>query len=235
MSREIAEDFVNLGVFIEEFNLSGIAKNSELLERMKPMHKKLFALMTFVAELEQKNTELKVLSPDGLNYLKESVSDMGQALFCWIQGAYKPANLILRSSIETYVRAIAGQNNKDIFTEKSVYIVFDMAKESSYFNAEMSREFFDSIHSKYKELCKIVHTGSAASMSHISALKTFPIFSTIEAQSVCRDFVIISTGMLSIIYINFFKFIHTMHPHNQNNLFCSIPKSTKRKVNEIKG
>jgi hypothetical protein len=235
MTREIAQDFVNLATFIDQFNLVNIAKNAELIDIMKPMHKKLFALMTFVAEVEQKNEELNVLSHDGLNFLKESVSDMGQALFCWIQGAYKPANLILRSSIETFVRAIAGQENNEIYSEKNMYRVFEMAQATSYFNSEMCKVFSDTIHSKYKDLCKIVHTGSFAAMAHISALKTFPLFSTKNAQTVCRDFIIISTGMLSIIYINYFNFIHTMHPHNQNNLFCAIPKSTKRKINENLG
>lgn len=229
MTREIAEDFAILETFIGGFNLSNIASNAEIIGKMKPMHKKLFALMTFVAEVDHKNQDSNILSPRSLNYLKESVSDMGQALFCWIQGAYKPANLILRSSIETFVRATAGQENNDIFSEKNMYRVFELAHVTSYFNSEMCNDFLSSIHSTYKELCIIAHTGSFASMAHISALKTFPFFSKKEAQLVYRDFVKISTMMLSIVYVIFFKFIHTMHPHNQLNFLCAIAKNYKKR------
>lgn len=232
MSREIVQDYNTLEEFIKNFSLVSILKNPELKEIMKPMHKKLFALMTFVAEVEYKNAELNILSSDGLNYLKESISDMGQALFCWIQGAYKPSNLILRSSIETFVRAIAGQENLGAFSEKSAYQLFELAKKTSYFNSELCKSFFETIYSKYKDLCEIVHTGSSANMTHISALKTFPNFSSMQAQSVCRDFILISTVMLSVIYINFSKFIHSMHHKNQNNFFRAIPRLTKRKINE---
>lgn len=232
MTREISEDFASLEIFIRDFNLSDVVSADEFIRNMKPMHKKLFSLMTFVAEIEQKNNESQIVTPDGLNYLKESVSDMGQALFCWIQGAYKPANLVLRSSIETFLRAIAGQENIEIFAEKSMYKVFELARLTSFFNSEYCLDFFDKIHSTYKDLCKIVHTADVANMAHISALKTFPLFSIAEAQSFSKDFMKISTMMLSVIYINYFQFIHAMHPKNQQNYFCSIPRATKKLINE---
>lgn len=235
MSREISKDYGSLEVFVGDFNLSNIANEDDFNRKMKPMHKKLFSFMTFVAEIEQKNNELHILTDESLNYLKESVSDMGQALFCWIQGAYKPANLILRSSIETFVKAIAGQEKTEIFSEKSMYRVFELAQDTSFFSSQYCQVFFGSIHSAYKDLCKIAHTANFANMAHISALKTFPLFSAEAAQSFSRDFIKISTMILSVIYVNFFKFIHTMHHKNQLNFFSSIPKATKREINENLG
>jgi hypothetical protein len=232
MTREIVKDFENLLKFIEQYNLKNITSNAELLNILKPMHKKLFAMMTFVAEIDQKNLELNILSESGLNFLKESASDIGQSLFCWIQGAYKPANLILRCSIETFVRAIAGQEKDEIFHEKNVYKVFEIAQTTSCFDSDICKKFFYLIHSKYKNLCEIAHTGNHAAMAHISALKTFPLFSDKHAKNFFQDFNEITTSMISLLYINYFEFIHKMHHHNQNNFFCAIPKSTKRKINE---
>lgn len=235
MSREIAKDYETLECFITQFDLSSIAENGDIFNRLKPMHKKLYSYMTIIAEIEHKNQVLQTLSDESLSYLKESVSDMGQALFCWVQGAYKPANLILRSSIETFIRAIAGQENTEIFLEKSMYRVFEIAQGTSFFSNELSQIFLSNIHSTYKDLCKIVHTADLDNMAHISALKAFPLFSVEKSQSFSRDFMKISTMFMSVIYVNFFKFIHTMHHKNQINFLSSIPIDTKRKINEKLG
>ncbi|MCP4744884.1 MAG: hypothetical protein GY874_01910 [Desulfobacteraceae bacterium] len=235
MTKEISQDFKRLSIFIEQFDLENIANKPEFLNILKPMHKKLFAMMTFIVEVEQKNSELNILSEYSLNYLKESVSDIGQSLFCWIQGAYKPANLILRSSIETFVRAVAGQEKHEIFSEKNAYKIFEIAQTTTCLNSAISKEFFDIIHHRYKDLCKIVHTGNFAVMAHISALRTFPLFANEEAKKVGKDFIDISTGMISLVYINYYKFIHKMHYKNNNNFLCAIPRSTKKKINTEKG
>ena len=127
MTREISADFQILEEFIQKFNLSTIAGNQELLRQIKPMHKKLYSLMTFVVEVSYSNKNGNLFTDNGLRYLKESVSDLGQALFCWIQGAYKPSNLILRSSIETFIKSISGEKEPTIYKEKSMYKVFDIA------------------------------------------------------------------------------------------------------------
>ena len=227
MSREISADFKILTSFIDKFELSIILKEQDLLDNMKPMHKKLFALMTFISEIDQKNDEHKIFSQKGLDYLKESISDMGQSFFCWSQGAYKPSNLILRSSIETFVKAIAGQEDISIYSEKNMYKVFELAKNTNYFSSGYCQPFFAKIYSSYKDLCQVVHTAGLTNMSHISALKTFPLFSKREALSFSKEFIELATQMLCVIYVNFFGFIHIMHHKNQSNFILSIPKGTR--------
>lgn len=234
MSREITADFSSLEAFIRSFNLSSICDEPDLLSSLKPLHKRMFSLMTFVAELDQEKHGEIYISAEGLVYLKESASDLGQALFCWLQGAYKPANLILRSSIETFIKSLAGQENNSVFSEKRVYQVFELASETKYFKGLCSNSF-SNIHSSYKRLCLMAHSAGVANMSHISALKTFPVFSPQEAPKFCNEFVSILNMVLSILYVNFFKFIHTMHHQNFNNFVCSVPKSIKRDFNNNLG
>ena len=95
--------------------------------------------------------------------------------------------------------------------------------------------FYGNIHSSYKDLCKVVHTANFDNMAHVSALKTFPLFSAVQANSFSNDFVKISTMMLSVVYVNFYMFIHRMHHKNQINFISSIPKEIKRKINENLG
>lgn len=144
MSREISDDLKLLEQFIRDFNLSGVSGNQELINKVKPMHKKLYSLMTFVVEVDHVNATQSVISENGLNFLKESISDLGQALFCWIQGAYKPSSLILRSSIETFIKSISGEEILSVYQEKSMYKVFDIAKEISCFKSDFGKTCFTS-------------------------------------------------------------------------------------------
>lgn len=229
MTREIALDFNSLQDFIGAYNLAGLVQ-AEYVAQLKPMHKKLFALMTITAEIEHNNKQNKLFPALSEMYLKESVSDIGQSLFCWVHGAYKPANLILRSGIETFIKAIASQEIPEIVNEKSMYAVFDSARNTSFFSSELGKYYFAKIHQSYKRLCGIVHTAGPSNMANISALKAFPVFSKANATSVCQDVVTILTAIISIMYVCFYKFIPKMHPKNQLNFLSSIPRSTKKKI-----
>ena len=102
MTREITADYNKLECFIKKFKLKIVLKEKQFAKGLKPMHKNLFSLMTFYVELEHNNQSLAIIDKKCLSYLQEAVSDLGQSLFCWIQGAYKPSCFMLRSSIETF-------------------------------------------------------------------------------------------------------------------------------------
>lgn len=231
MSREINQDYESLEKFISEYQLEGVL-NEDFILQLKPIHKRLFALMTITAEIEHHNKTHKVLPTESLIYLKESVSDIGQALFCWVLGAYKPALLIVRSSIETFVKSISFQEIPDILNEKSMYNVFDEARKTSFFSSGLGDYYFQKIHSEYKDLCKTVHSADQSKMAHINALKTFPIFTLKDASNVSKNIVNILTSLISLLYVCFFTFIPLMHPKNQINFLSTIPKSTKQKIND---
>jgi hypothetical protein len=230
MSREIKEDYKNLENFIESYNLKKIKENEELVNFLKPMHKNLFALMTFFVELEYQNKNHSLMDSGSIEYLKESISDMGQSLFCWIQGAYKPSSFLLRSSIETFIKSLAGMEENSIFTEKSMYKVFNIAKNTFFFNNGI--ELYEKIHNSYKLLCEVAHTASMEKMAHISALKTFPLFSKNNATLLSIEFCKLSTAILSLLYINYYSLVCKMHHKNMNNFMKAIPKNIKKTVNE---
>lgn len=59
---------------------------------------------------------------------------------CWTStflvthGCYKGAKLLLRSSIENFIKAVCFDEYPDIVIKKSVYEVFDIAKASMTFS-----------------------------------------------------------------------------------------------------
>ncbi|WP_229636702.1 hypothetical protein, partial [Vibrio parahaemolyticus] len=73
------------------------------------------------------------------------------------------------------VRGLSSIEDQTQLTDKSVYRLFDNAKESNIFNSnETVRLCFNSIHSSYKELWKATHTASTANIENISSLVEYP-------------------------------------------------------------
>lgn len=129
MSKYINEDAEKLTKYFKEFELKNIFLNSEFVDEFKKVHKKTLGYLVIYFEIEKQNKRSKFFQEKAIYYLKESVSDILQSFFCWINGAYKASDLLLRSSIENFNKAIIGNINDDVYTEKSVYKIFDMANK----------------------------------------------------------------------------------------------------------
>lgn len=92
--------------------------NEEFVDEFKKVHKKALGYLVIYSEMEKQNITRRHLDNKALFYLKESVSDVLQSVFAWVNGAYKAADLLLRSSIENFNKAIIGNVNNDVYTEK---------------------------------------------------------------------------------------------------------------------
>lgn len=233
MSRELSADFEKLKKFILDYNLSDNAKKREFDSRLIIMHKKLFGYLTFLSELEFVNSKENLIIEESLIYLKECGSDLAQALFCWINGAYKPATFMLRSSIETFLKGLAGNKDKSIFIEKSMYKVLELAESSSYFN-DIATNYFVVLKDNYRQLCITTHSGDITAFNPLSTLKLLPIYDLKLAKQFSNYYVTILDNMLGTVFMNFYTFIYKMHPYNQINFFETLTNSMKNEVIEFK-
>ena len=118
MSYYIRDDASKLMKYFKSYSLENLFTNSEFGEDYKIVHRKIFGYLVLYCEIENQNMNTKLFSDQALFYLKESVSDILQSLFAWVNGAYKSADLLLRSSIENFNKAIIGNKNIEVFTEK---------------------------------------------------------------------------------------------------------------------
>ena len=128
MSREIPDDFAKLVDFIKEYNLQTVASNREFLKILSQQHKKFYSYLTCVAELTElsKNTSLKPkIVKNQIAFITESCSDIGSTLFVMTHGAYKASKMMLRSSIETFLKGFTLDELTNINLEKSVFNIFD--------------------------------------------------------------------------------------------------------------
>jgi len=124
MSRLIKTDYQLLVKYIESYSLSE-SLTKEYAGSLKPIHKAYLIFIALLGELVEANNNGQVaISKDGMAHLNECLSDVGESIFCWIHGAYKPSMLVARSSIENFVKAVICTNDPSILKKKSVYEIF---------------------------------------------------------------------------------------------------------------
>lgn len=227
MSREITQDFSNLVEFIKGYNLQALSGNTDFLRILSQQHKKFFSYLTCIAELiplAKDNTLSPTISDNQLDFITESCSDIGSALFVMTHGAYKASKMMLRSSIETFHKGFNLDSIPDLDQEKSVFNIFDRVKALPFFANEPQRSLFDTIHQDYKLLCQDTHTAADINMQHITALKYFPTFSINDATQLSDILMRLVSSYNTLICLKYNEHFQKMHHRNKENIIENIPK-----------
>lgn len=235
MSREITEDVAVLTKYLTEFNLGKSVCNPDYINNLKSMHKKAFGFLLFFVELNKQNSEEPVLSKISIRYLNETGSDIIQSLFSWAVGSYKSANMMLRSSIETFLKAIIGNEDDKIYDEKSVYTIFENAKLHSFFTSELGKKKLQIMHSVYRELCMISHSAREIELGTITSLNHLPRYDRDLARKYKSVYHRQIEAMLCMILFNFYRNVLKMHPLNRDTFLSTVTLTTKKEVFDIIG
>lgn len=234
MTREIKGDFDKLVKFINEYNLSKII-DDDFKVYLSQMHKKYYAMLLFVTELnslKDKNGN-NILENKQKEFILETISDLGNAVFLIINGAYKPSRLILRSAIETFLKGFSIKIIIDIDKEKKIYKMFDRISDISFFEEPTNKEFFNILKQLYSKLSKDIHTADINHMQHTSTLNYFPTKSISNIKITVGYFCDISQILLSLLAIYYNEEYHRMHINNKEMIIKNIKKEFRQKINNI--
>jgi hypothetical protein len=137
---------------------------------------------------------------------------------------YKPANLVLRSGIEAFVKAIGIAADQKVLTITSVFEVFGIVASVDLIrdNALTSR-CYESLYTEYKELCKYAHNAGPSYMSLTSAIGVFPKYNEADFELFGKRSRGIIVNMCSILAIFFnFPTFTVGHPNSLKIIHTSM-------------
>lgn len=179
MSRVADSDLNDLATFIDAYRVPsdlGAQARSLLLKRG---HRHVLAALQiwerFSSDARSGSAFLHSVrldaSSDVFEYIGEYFSDLVCVLACAIHGLYKPANMQLRSSIESLVRGVAGLTSLESKETKSVYRLFELAAMQKPFR-DSSATDFALLQQVYGEQCLYVHSATPdqrAGVHHVAS------------------------------------------------------------------
>ena len=238
MVRIVSEDFKELKDFINSYSLVPVYKDTKYIELLSHIHKRYFALLVFLSELEkdcysyiQSAYKLDEQSKTKLvNYSKEAVSDLGLALFNWTHGAYKSSRLLIRSSIENMIRALCVLEEPSICDITVTHILLEKASLLKIFNRPSALSNLRDLKGNYTDLCSDVHTADISNMQHLSALEYFPAFDREKAGKTAELFAQVAQRLLISLSLCFREFLFRMHHSNLDSIFLSLPQGIKEEI-----
>lgn len=237
MSRDVVEDLEELVRFVSNYGLSRPKPGTPFRQLLSSQHRAYIGLLTLFAEVEFQLAEAKkrrrassiTLEPTQVAYLRESASDLGSAMFCWIHGAYKPSRFMVRSSIENFVKGLTCAEVPRILTARSVYTVFRLAKAAPVFQG-LSAENLGRLNNYYSQLSWDVHTATVHQMINISALRQFPCFQKGRATSSAKMFRDVVQNFLIVGCRTWRSLVHSMHHRNKQIVMEAVPSAIRAEL-----
>ncbi|NEZ44821.1 hypothetical protein [Paenibacillus alvei] len=232
MSRDVSHDGSLLISYLKQYNLSELSKNQQYITEIKVMHKKAYGYLLFIAELTHQNLST-TMNNLIINFYQESGSDMMQSIFNWANGSYKASKFMLRSSIETFVKACVADHNPDIFEEKSLYKVFDIAKNHHFFTSHLGERYIDRIYNYYKVLCMTAHSTPTVNLASVSSMKMLPRYDAVLSQEFVKTFTTVVEFMLCVMFLSYSNYFYRMHDLNQTTFLSTMSLMNKREIQEF--
>ena len=235
MSRLIKEDFDKLCTFIKDYSLSDVLEIDDAKKLLSSFHKKYFAYLVLIEEIHHKieqYDEVLKMPKEQYEYLQESCSDVGQAFFLTFHGCYKGAKLLLRSSIENFLKGSCLDEDKSLPSTKRVYEVFDRARATGTFK-ETKANLYVQLHSEYALLCQDVHTADVSHMASITALNHFPSFHNKDAGNILKMVQKIIPIYITTIALKYNSAYHSMSYNYKEITNNEIINDYKKEVHNI--
>lgn len=235
MARIVASDYQKFCTYISLYRLDCIIGDDRNKRQLSSFHKKYYGYLVLIEELRTRVNDsvfTEIVSKAQFEFLQESCSDVGQALFLVVNGCYKGAKLFLRSSIENFIKGMSLDEDGDIITTKSVYEVFEKAKATSAF-ADSKRELHSTLHNVYAQLCKDVHTADIEHMTSLSALNQFPNFDTDKFMETNEFASKLIKAYITIAVMKFNEQFHKFAYENKEIVSSEIIRKYRKTVNNL--
>lgn len=236
MAREVSKDFDDLITYVKQYSIEELTKEKDFKDLLSQIHKKYYAYLTLLSELstlvDNKRYDNIILS-DQYVFLQESLSDMCSSMFSFIHGEYKATKLLLRSSIENFIKGFNKDELPDLDKEKSVYQIFDETKKLDFFSTSTNKDIFERIHNEYSLLCADVHTATIKNMEKRTALNTLPTFNLLQAKRIVDSFHTLISSYSTLLIFKYNEQFHDFNYQNKEIIENAIPTEYRKKVYNI--
>lgn len=221
MTRELKSDFKEFESYISKPLNNNKAITNDFL---KPIHKWIFSFLVYIHLI---NDDVNFMNEEGKKFINEALSDVIQSIHCLVYGLVKPAELLLRSSIENFIRSIASQEAPELISEKSIYLLFDKARTNQIFSSNLT--YFDSLRSIYGNLCGFTHS-SLDKHFNINSFNQIQRISKKDVVSYQKELDQIITSYLFLLIKYNFVFFESIYFKNKNIILDSLKAKTKKEL-----
>jgi len=169
MSRFIKDELDKLLEFLSAYNAAKYVNDEDVKSRLTSINKQALSLLAWKIELKRKSVE-------NTTYFEETISDIVQVIPLFVQGFYKAANCLLRSSCENFYKFFWEQyGDTPVDTFKSPDRLFEATRGIDLVaQNSILLQSFGTLRQLYSELSLYVHSAGENYCDFEEALLAFP-------------------------------------------------------------
>jgi hypothetical protein len=231
--RPVDLSFDELLTFLEAYKLSGIALDDKLRADLKSAYRRYKTLLIWHHYLThsaawETNAQRRALF---LDFHTECVSDAAQSILIAAQGMYKPAHLILRSSVENHFKCIGILHGINVAAINSVFALVDAVKDTAVAKSTSAgRNHFQWLRAEYTRLCDHVHTANQLHMAKTNLLGVFPRYERPNAATFFAGLSTVATSIAALNCLMLREAFQKMHHSNFDQICDVLPKATRTEL-----
>lgn len=186
-----ASDFKDFVAHLRAERLGGALEPKPRQAVIRRAHAQYLALIALTGELVHGHAGIEREYGDaGVSYLKEVVSDCSEFMICNAVGLHRAAGGVLRSAIESYLKAFAVAEVPTVLSRTSVPEVFNDASTAAFFKSGVGPDLVAQLKAVYKSLNSYVHTVDEQHMFGAEAIGVYPIWSD-KSEALVEKFVLV--------------------------------------------
>jgi hypothetical protein len=162
-------------------------------------------------------------------YYSECVSDISHCFLFTLMHLYKPARMVLRSSIENLLRTLLFIKGVDAAKITVVYELFAATKSAFSGHATMVA-VLKRLDSVYADLCKTVHSAKVDYMSLSVPFEQLFVFNSTRYAANLAAIQSVASVANRTMFLILHDALKTAGHHNEDFVRDSVPRALKREV-----
>ncbi len=218
--------------FLRNYNLKTIVNDNEFKAELKKIFRRYYSFIVWTEMVGSTVWKDADKSNAFHVYLNEVASDLCFALFIALQGMYKPSLILLRSSLENFLRCILVANDLK-YNSTSVFELIDLVKSTKLKADIEGSTHIDHLISRYGELCAYVHSADELHMSFTKVVGAFPRHNKKQMQIVSsnmRGFCVDVCSLLGLMLPDVYQGMHHSH---KDLIMDVVPKGIRQRLSGL--
>ncbi|KAB2945986.1 MAG: hypothetical protein F9K19_26130 [Rhizobiaceae bacterium] len=226
--KSIAAEISDIQSFVDGLTFTSPLSDASDKKTFAAAYKYVHALLIWEAALS--NTITDKPNIDAKLHYQELLSDLAGSQLLLLGGLYKPARMMLRSSIENMLRVCAFEQGLYPLSKKFTYEMISLVKTSPLFaNGTFMSPDVNAMVRSYTNLCAYVHAAAKTHMALRIPLVSVASYGRDEFRAVTTELKTLAYHYNRIMFALYARHLDRVDYNHSDYIRDSLPKSIKSK------
>lgn len=228
---KIKDSVDEIDSFVSGLKFDSPLKDPEYSKSFTSCYKYIHALLLWEHLLG--STPKGKLEPDALLHLRELLSDLSAVQTLVLTGLYKPARMMMRSSIENLLRVAALEQGFLVSGAKFTHELISLVKSSKLAakGAPAAPEL-EAIVASYANLCAYTHAATPKFLALKIPLDTIHTFDKKEFLAIIDQLRDVSSRYNRILFTLYHHLLAKLHHKHRDYILDALPRKLKARIND---